>query len=156
MSITISLLPVALALVTVIGREGFDAWVKEAQQHKSPTTSVRFLPTHFRDARLLQDALTDFGAQPLQRDDGSIVCRIDKAELVFTQNGDEPFMVEISNGPTLEQVYAYLSGLDQDYRHCVQTAVHEKIKARATRHGMTLESEEVLDDKTIVMTLRVR
>lgn len=64
-------------------------------------------------------------------------------------------MVEIKNSPNLENVYQYLSDIDEDYKRCVQTAVYEKVKARATEQEMTIESEEVLPDKTILITLNV-
>ena len=64
-------------------------------------------------------------------------------------------MVEVKNSPSLEQVYRYMSDIDEDYKRCVQTAVYEKVKARALDRDMLVEQEEVLQDKTILMTLRV-
>lgn len=116
--------------------------------------SAKF-PTNFRDGAMLIDALKDFGAHPTKRSDGSITCRIEYSELVFTRLGDSPFMVEVKNSPSLEQVYRYMSDIDDDYKRCVQTAVYEKLKARAAEKNLVVESEDVLPDKTILMTLRV-
>ncbi len=113
-------------------------------------------PTNFRDAAVLMDALKEFGAYPSKRADGSIFCKIDHSELLFTQIGDSPFMVEVKNTPSLEQVYHYMSDIDEDYKRCVQTAVYEKIKARASEKSMVVEHEEVLADKTILITLRIQ
>ncbi len=54
-----------------------------------------------------------------------------------------------------DQVYRYMSEIDDDYKRCVQTAVYEKVKARAAEKNMVVENEEVLPDRTILMTLRV-
>ena len=75
--------------------------------------------------------------------------------MLFKQPGDSPFTVEIKNGPQLEEVYRYLSDIDDDYKRCVQTAVYEKVMARAVERNLMIESEEVLADKTILVTLRV-
>jgi hypothetical protein len=120
------------------------------------TVASAQFPTNFRDGTMLIDALKEFGARPTKRSDGSIKCKIEHSDLLFTQVGDSPFMVEIKNSPSLEQVYRYMSDIDDDYKRCVQTAVYEKIKARAAEKDMVVDSEEVLPDKTIVMTLRVQ
>lgn len=113
-------------------------------------------PTNFRDGNTLIDALKEFGVHPIKRSNDSIICKIERAEFLFTQVGDSPFMVEVKNSPSLEQVYRYMSDIDDDYKRCVQTAVYEKVKARAADRNMSVESEEVLPDKTVLMTLRVR
>jgi hypothetical protein len=116
---------------------------------------MRF-PTNFTDASLLLEALRDFGANPAQTDVGGIICRVGKSELRFTQQDGQAFSVEIRDAPNLEQIYRYLADIDEDYKHCVQNAVYEKVKARAESRGLMMESEEVLEDKTILMTLRIR
>lgn len=238
MSVSIALLPVALAMRIVMGKENFENWVK-AQQVRAPSSfktelelsravkkagydAVKFgasikthidgenifffwefvdekwiavfskhheqaildrfisrvesasgfkifgelvnttavvsaqFPTNFRDGAMLIDTLKEFGAHPSKRSDGSITCKIEHSELLFTKLGDSPFMVEIKNSPSLEQVYRYMSDIDDDYKRCVQTAVYEKVKARAAEKNLVVESEEVLPDKTILMTLRVQ
>lgn len=136
-------------VASVTGRTVFDQ-MPELKQNE-----IKQFPTNFRDEQLLLGALIEFGAQPVIRKDDSIACKIEKSMLLFRRTGDVPYSVEIQNAPKLEEVYQYLSDLDEDYKRCVQTAVYEKVKARAANYDMTLESEEVLPDKTIVLTLRV-
>lgn len=112
-------------------------------------------PTNFRDGAMLIEALKELGAHPVMRANGPIICKIDRTELVFQQIGASPFTVEIKNSPSLEQAYHFLSDIDDDYKRCVQTAIYEKVKARATESNMAIESEEVLADKTILITLRI-
>lgn len=132
---------------------GFKIFGEQSNTHEA--VSKQF-PTNFRDGAMLIDALKEFGAHPTRRMDGSITCKIEHSELLFTQHGDSPFMVEVINSPSLEQVYRYMSDIDDDYKRCVQTAVYEKIKARAADKNLVVEAEEVLPDKTILMTLRVQ
>jgi hypothetical protein len=124
------------------------------EQDKIKALATQF-PTNFRDGALLIEALNEFGAKPIKKSNGDIVCKIDNSELLFKQDGDSPFTVEIKNSPQLEEVYRYLSDIDDDYKRCVQTAVYEKVMARAGERNLMVESEEVLADKTILVTLRV-
>jgi hypothetical protein len=134
---------------SVAGRQVFDDLPIVAV-----TVSAQF-PTNFRDGDLLMKALAEFGAHPIKRSNGSILCRIENTALIFTQMGNSPYMVDVKDGPNLEQVYQYMADIDDDYKRCVQTVVYEKVKARAAERDMIIESEEVLPDKTILMTLRV-
>jgi hypothetical protein len=121
-----------------------------------PVTTLPQYPTNFRDGALLMEALTEFGAKPVRNNDGQIICQIDNSKMVFTQTADEPYRVEVTNAPALEEVYHYLSDIDEDYKRCVQTAVYEKLKSRAQEKNMTIESEEVMEDNSIVLTLNVQ
>lgn len=148
MSISILFLPVALLIL--------DRAEQMSEHGASPQdASVRF-STSFTDANLLLKALRDFGTQPVQTDVGDIFCRIGESELRFAQQDGQAFFVEIQGAPSTEEVSRHLVHLNEDYRRCVQTAVYEKVKTRAESQGMTLENEEVLEDKTILMTLRIR
>jgi hypothetical protein len=118
------------------------------------TMAAQF-PTNICDIDLLMKALTEFGAHPIRHSNGSVQCKIRNSTLMFTKVGSSPYVVEVKNGPNLEQIYKYLSDIDDDYKRCVQTAVYEKVKARAAERDMIIESEEVLSDKTILITLRV-
>jgi hypothetical protein len=129
--------------------------VFQREGEQTVAAPARF-PTNFTDASLLLEALRDFGAHPTQTGAGDILCRVEKSELRFTQQDGQAYSVEIRNAPSLEQAYRHLSDIDEDYKRCVQTAVYEKVKARAESQGLMLESEEVLEDRTVLLTLRVR
>lgn len=113
-------------------------------------------PTNFCDGALLIKALAEFGGKPSRSDNGQIICQIENSIMVFTQTDNEPYRVEFTNTPALEDVYHYLSNIDEDYKRCVQTAVYEKLKSRAQLRNMTIESEEVMEDNSIVITLNVQ
>lgn len=120
------------------------------------STETASFPTNFTDEKLLLKTLLEFGAEPEMQLKGSISCKLGESELFFSRpNTGVPFSVEVRNAPNLDLIYQSLNELDEDYRRCVQTSVYEKVKTRATEKNMAIESEEVLADKTIVITLRV-
>jgi hypothetical protein len=160
MSISILFLPVALVILgsaqQAAKRSASTGNTAESVREAKPVRDSVCFPTSFMDAKLLLESLREFGAQPVQTDTGNIFCQIGECELRFTQRDGQAFSAEIRGAPSMEEARKHLANLDEDYRRCVQTAVYEKVKARAESRGLMLESEEVLEDRTILMTLRVR
>lgn len=112
-------------------------------------------PTNFTDAEMLCRALVDLGADPVRRADGTIACRIEGARLIFACEAGRPFTVAVQGATNVEQAYRYLSDLDGDYKRAVQTSVYERVKSEAASRDMLVASEEVLPDRSIVLTLRL-
>lgn len=117
-------------------------------------TSLPAFPTNFRDGELLFKTLKEFGINPI-RHGSEIVCKVEQTHLTFRQSGDRPFQVEIRNAPDLRKVFEYLSDVDADYKRCLQEAVYRKLKVRTAEQNITIESEEVLEDNSIVLTLNI-
>lgn len=117
--------------------------------------SLVTFPTNFRDGELLFRTLKEFGVNPV-REGHSIKCRVESSLLIFRQSQDSPFYVEVRNAPDLSKVYQYLSDVDEDYKRCLQSMVYEKLKERVEEKNMTVESEEVLEDNSIVLTINIR
>lgn len=132
--------------------------VQELAQGLSATEATKpatIFPTNFRNGELLFRTLKEFGVNPIWNGDG-MTCKVEHTKLKFLQTGDGPFHVEIQDAPDLKKVFEYLSDVDDDYRRCLQSVVYERLKARVNEKNMTIESEEVLDDNSIVLTLNIR
>jgi hypothetical protein len=95
------------------------------------------------------------GGDPVHGADGTISCRINSAKLKFTKQGAGPYTVTINGAVKAEQAFQYLSDLDDDYRRAVQTSVYQRVKSEAESRDLLIESEEVLPDKSILLTLRL-
>lgn len=67
-----------------------------------------------------------------------------------------PIHVEVHNPPDMRKIFEYLTHLDDDYKRCLQSIVYEKLKERVAERNMTIESEEILEDNSIVLTINVR
>lgn len=112
-------------------------------------------PTNFMDRDLLAQVLTDLGGDPIYGKDKSLSCRINSVKLLFTKAGDGPFSVTVQGAEKVEHAYQYLSDLDADYRKAVQTSVYRRVKAEAESRDLLIESEEIMPDKSILLTLRI-
>jgi hypothetical protein len=137
----------------VIGRiqEQASGWIQTVTGAPNPPS---IFPTNFRDGELLFRTLKEFGANPIRQGD-AIQCKVENTTLIFRQHQDAPFHVEIQNAPDLRKVFEYLSDVDEDYKRCLQSLVYEKLKKRAAEKNLTIESEEVLEDNSIVLTLGI-
>ncbi|MCM3694291.1 hypothetical protein [Neobacillus niacini] len=113
-------------------------------------------PTNFRDGNILTRTLKEFGVNTIQGNNGDISCTVQGTHLTFRQNGESPFSVEIKNAPSLQDIYMYISDVDDEYKRCVQALVYEKLKQRAAEKNLSVESEEVLEDNSIVITLNIQ
>lgn len=120
-----------------------------------PTVPPQTFPTNFRDADLLTKTLREFGFTPSVEGPGRIQYRSGACQLTFLQEGTEPFRVEVRNAPDLRQVYGHLSAIDDRYARNVQARTYETLTARAAEKGFSVAHEEVLEDKSIVITLNV-
>ncbi|WP_042462782.1 hypothetical protein [Neobacillus dielmonensis] len=118
--------------------------------------TVQTFPTNFRDGNILVRTLKEFGVNPIQGANGQITCNLQGTYLTFRQHGDAPFSIEIKNPPNLHDIFLYISDLDEEYKRCVQAIVYEKLKQRAAEKNLLIESEEIMEDNSIVITLNIQ
>lgn len=119
-------------------------------------TQSQVFPTNFRDGQVLMKTLGEYGLHPETTSDGEIVCRVGASTLRFRPAEEGPYSVKIENAPDLRQMFQVLSNLDEDYRRGVQASTYEKLMNRIDEKNLAVESEEVLEDNSIVITLNVQ
>jgi len=128
----------------------------EVQHPTQKTTEIqaRTFPTNFRDGHLLLKTLQETGINPNTHSNGHITCTIGQCTLRFYQVPGEPFNVELK-AENIEQIFKDLSNLDETYKKCVQASTYENLMHRLQETNLNLESEEVLEDNSIVVTLAI-
>ena len=73
----------------------------------------------------------------------------------FSPVEDSAYVLQIENALNQEEIFEELCALDGSYKRAVQQSTCERLKERAVSSGMVIESEEVLEDQSIVITLTV-
>lgn len=68
---------------------------------------------------------------------------------------DAPFSLEIIKAPDLKPIFHSLSTLDEDYKRQIQSATLKNLKQKIQEKELAIESEEVLEDNSIVLTLSI-
>jgi hypothetical protein len=113
-------------------------------------------PTNFRDEFLLIKTLTDAGASPTRDPAGDVVCSVGRCVLRLIHVTGEPYQVEVQNTIDRQELLQHLMALDEDYRRCVQADTYQNLKMKIAEKNLTIESEEVLEDNSIVLTLEIQ
>lgn len=166
MSISLILLPAALAAAAAVGGTGALGAIalnSGAKNDPGPgqTEAVPIaVQTRMKDPDLLAAALADLGATDASISDGVLTATIDGIEVVMSRTEDGVWGAHLSrvdgHEVTEAEATALMTQLDAAYARHVQRAVAERIRSRADQAGFELVSETRDDDDTVTMVLNVR
>jgi hypothetical protein len=140
MSIEVLLVPAAMAALA--------AWKAGREIGGESAVTVQ---TRLRDRELLVRSLRDLGAHVALDADG-VRAEADDLRLRFTVN-DEGIAVAHVEAGNPEEAIQLIYALDEQYAAHVQVALYERVKARAVRMGLTIESEQVDDENALTIVL---
>lgn len=153
MSLSLTLVPLAITVIMIAKQASEDISEKlsEAQRQKSPCE----LETFFSDADLLYKTLTEHGMKVTKIDSNTFKAVCPESSLVFERTSlNEPFVLKLSSSEEINALKNELEELNEEYGLNVQSYTYEHVKDNL-EEGMSIESEEVLEDNTIVLTINV-
>jgi len=112
--------------------------------------------TPFADKELLIKTLEEHGCADITCDEiGSISCNVDNYSLSFYKNiSDGPYKLRISALET-DNTEEKVGDLHSEYALNVQEDAYLQIINKLKENNMQIESEEVQDDNTIVLTINL-
>ncbi|MGD6978849.1 MULTISPECIES: hypothetical protein [Citricoccus] len=145
MSVELLLVPMAIAAVA--------AW-KAKQGADAAGRPVVTVATRMKDERLLRMALADTGAVVAADRDG-ILGSWTGMQARFTRDADGIWAVHAWGAVTTQSVTELAMSIDSAYARRVQEEVVDRIRARAPEAGLTVASETVQEDDTVVLVLNV-
>lgn len=145
MSVTIALIPIALA---VVAHRAARKDAVAAGRH------VMEIQTRMRDRSLLVAALGDLDCAVT--DDGPQVQAVHENRVVrFSYDAESILQAQFEDGVDVATAEAFLTDLDDEYARRVQEQVYQRLLERADEQNLTIESESVDADNAIVLTLRI-
>ncbi|SCY60928.1 hypothetical protein SAMN05216488_2531 [Microbacterium sp. LKL04] len=165
MSISLILLPAALAAAAAVGGTGaLGAIAMNSGAKSDPRGESEAVPiavqTRMKDPDLLAAALADLGAADAAIANGALTATIDGVEIVMSRTDDGVWGAHLSrldgHEVTEAEATSLMTQLDAAYARHVQRAVAERIRSRADQAGFELVSETRDDDDTVTMVLNVR
>ena len=113
------------------------------------------LETKFCDASLLMKTLQEHGIHVAQPDADHIVTEFDEAVITYSRAGEgAPFMMEVRAIGDIECLLSELDAIEIEYKGNVQSYVYDRVTSHLPE-SMSVESEEVLEDDSIVITVNV-
>jgi len=158
MSVSLVLLPMAIALMaTVSSGVTVTSMIRDHIKEKKLThQELPPMPTQFTDLSLLEKTLQEHGLKTRIISGDEMVCVTEKGSLSYRreQSGDA-FYVTVSGLSDPGELLEELECLDKEYKQNVQSYTYEKLLAGLGANNMTLQSEEVLEDNSILLTIDV-
>jgi hypothetical protein len=113
------------------------------------------LETRFKDSELLREALDSYGCKAVAQD-GEVTSAIDGARILFQLNEQETLDAVFYGNIPFHHAESFISDLTDEYTRVLQNRVYHRLLSRAKERGLLLESEEVHDDSSIVLTFALQ
>ena len=153
MSVTLTLIPLAVAVGVSLTASSAGLL---AQLRKNVPQELPVLETAFTDADILTKTLTQHGLQVQQLGENELVVASEAGTLrYFRQDAALPFALELKGITNMRELLDSVDELEHEYGRNVQTFTYNKVMTSLYEHGMTVQSEEILEDDSIVLTLNL-
>lgn len=147
MSLSIFLVPAALAITTAVSASVMEEKVTEGTFYR--------IDTNMKDEKILEEALHNYGCNVLLNEK-NFQSSIGELQMAFQEQEDGTISAIIREDIELEDAEEFLNDIHREYTRIVQNRTYEKLLARAKEEGLILESENKGDDNSIVLTFQVK
>ena len=137
-------------------KNGIQIFSNTPQLKETPTIMEYKYPTNFNDEHLLLKTLMEYGTNPIKDGNGDIILNIEGTDLRFNKSGEDPYTVEIKTVGNIKQIFNDLSLIDDDYKHNAQSNTYNNLKKNLEDKNLIIDTEEILDDNSIVITLNLQ
>lgn len=122
--------------------------LEEAMQEK-------IFPTSFVDENLLKQALSNSDLSVTQKDK-DFMFKLPDCNITIFKEKDDNYSLKVVGKANLENVYKYVQRIETEYNKIIQYNICENIKSKVEKSPtMQLEQEEVLEDNSVLLTIRV-
>ena len=140
MSMTLTLVPVAVALSMSLGSSSLAALItlKGGEKHGFDPVETVFADGLCVKTLSENEYIVETEAGTLR---------------YYRHDAQSPFLLELQNVHDMQQLLDSLDSLENEYRKNVQAFTYDRVMASLEEHGMRAESESVLDDESILLTL---
>lgn len=106
---------------------------------------------------MLYETLERFGVQAQVHAGGEITTTRGRSPVTFRPGVGEtsPYTVAIGNAPDLRGAFEQLSRVDEAYKQGMRSAALATLRERIRDKKLTIEREETLPDRSVVLTLPI-
>jgi hypothetical protein len=147
MSISIVLLPLAVAAVTAL----HSRW----EDRDDSGRTVCHVGTRMRDENLLGDALADTGAVVTRSSPDALTANWQGVTAEFTRDAERIWAAHLTGEVDEARAAGIVAAIDAAYGRRVQAAVLARLRERAPAAGLRLRSETVAEDSSVTMVFTV-
>jgi hypothetical protein len=131
------------------------AYLKELYA-KSQNGRLPPIETIYSDYALLHKTLTEHGLQVSEISDNRISGQSGNIVINYTrQTSDDVFWATVSGIQNEDEFFADFGSCENEYRQNVQTNTYNALIENLQNSNMSIESETVLEDNTILLTINI-
>lgn len=112
-------------------------------------------PTNFVDEKLLIKTLSDYGINTQVAENGIIQCNVENTTLIFYKENSINYEVKIIGNSQIRGVYEQLKVIDEEYKKNVQSYTYNKVVEKLKQTNMDIQSEEVMEDNSLLLTINI-
>lgn len=146
MSIELVLIPVAIAITQSIGSHVEKKLDSKIEYH---------ITTIMKDKDLVKKALENYGCNPNFIGNDEITSEIGESKILFLQNSEGVIDAYFDNEIPLDSATEFLNNIQEEYTSIVQQETYLRLLERAKEKGMILETEEITNSNSIVLTFKI-
>ncbi len=119
-------------------------------------TTVYTYNTNYTDKGMLLNTLTEHGAEEISESGDEVSCKLFGMEMIYyKKDGSQAYTLDITQVSDKDACQDVINDLNEEYGLNIQEMTYNKIKERLEQENMRLESEAVMDDNSIVLTIEV-
>ncbi len=153
MSFSLILCPLAIAMSVSASSASLGLLLNRSQHAPS---KLPVLTTRFADEALLKQTLTEHGLTVRKTGADAFITETGAGVLhYFRSSASQPYRMEVQNVRDLPALLDALESLNRYYGRNVQQYTCETILKGIRANGMKLDSQTVLEDDTILLTISV-
>jgi len=120
------------------------------------STIVYTYNTNYTDKGILLNTLVEHGAEELVETGDEVSCKLFGMEMVYyKKDGRGAYTLDITQVSDKGECEDVINDLNEEYGLNIQEMTYNKIKERLEQENMRLESESVLEDNSIILTIDV-
>ena len=120
------------------------------------STAVYTYTTNYTDKGTLLNTLIEHGDEEITETGDEVSCVLFGMEMVYyKKDGSNGYTLDITQISNTSECEDLINDLNEEYGLNIQEMTYNKIKERLDKENMRLESEVVMDDNSIVLTIEV-
>ncbi len=119
------------------------------------STVIYTYNTNYTDKGVLLNTLYEHGATEITENNDEISCKLFNMEMKYYKNETNAYVLDITQNSNKAECEDVIHDLNEEYGLNMQEITYNKIKERLQQENLNLDSETVLDDNTIVLTIEI-
>lgn len=120
------------------------------------STAVYTYATNYTDKGILLNTLIEHGAQEISEIGDEVSCVLFGMEMIYyKKNQSNGYTLDITQISDKSECEDLIKDLNEEYGLNIQEMTYNKIKERLEKENMCLESEVIMEDNSIVLTIDI-